>query len=191
LGGVPQEHRTDTLLAVFRHLGKAAKEDLTKRDDALCQYDSMAPSRDNGGVVHENGRIEGPNGLLKITIRDALLLRGSRHFEDLAAYQAFIDELVSRRNTRNRGRIDAERVVLGALPRARRQEFEESLVRVTSQDGFTVCRDCYTVPSWLVGTSCGCACTMIGWSCLPVWCASHGAEPRVLASMAMWWMTTM
>jgi hypothetical protein len=51
----------------------------------------------------------GPHGHLKLAIRDALLLRGSRHFEDLPAYRTFIDELVSRRNARNRGRIDAER----------------------------------------------------------------------------------
>jgi len=151
LGGVPQEHRTDSLSAAFRNLGRAAEEDLTKRYEALCQHYGMAPSRNNRGVAHENGSIEGPNGHLKRAIRDALLLRGSWDFDDLPAYRAFVDELVSRHNARNRARIDAERALLRPLPRARTQDFEESLVRVTSSGGFTLRKVFYTVPSRLVG----------------------------------------
>nr|GAJ37666.1 hypothetical 57.2 kDa protein y4jA/y4nE/Y4sE [Bradyrhizobium sp. DOA9] len=35
----------------------------------------MRPSRNNRGVAHENGSIEGPHGHLKRAIADALLLR--------------------------------------------------------------------------------------------------------------------
>jgi hypothetical protein len=37
----------------------------------------MTPSRNNPGVAHENGSIEGPHGHLKQALGDALLLRGS------------------------------------------------------------------------------------------------------------------
>jgi len=80
-----------------------------------------------------------------------LLLRGSRDFDDLAAYRAFIDELVSRRNTRQRARIDAERAALRPLPKGRSQDFEEVLVRVTSSGGFTLRKVFYSVPSRLIG----------------------------------------
>jgi transposase InsO family protein len=151
LGGVPREHRTDSLSAAFRNLGKAAEEDLTQRYEGLCRHYGMTPSRNNRGLAHENGSIEGSHGHLKSAIRDALLLRGSRHFDDLPAYRAFIDELVSRRNARQRARIDAERPLLQALPQRRTQDFEEVLVQVTSSGGFTLRKVFYSVPSRLVG----------------------------------------
>ena len=60
----------------------------------------MEPSRNNTGLAHENGAIESVHGHLKKVIEDALLLRGSRDFADLAAYRRFIDEVVGRRNAR-------------------------------------------------------------------------------------------
>jgi len=151
LGGTPREHRTDSLSAAFRNLGRVAQEDLTTRYDDLCRHYGMHPSRNNRGIAHENGSIEGPHGHLKQAIADALLLRGSRDFDDLAAYRAFIDELVSRRNTRQRARIDAERAALRPLPKGRSQDFEEVLVRVTSSGGFTLRKVFYSVPSRLIG----------------------------------------
>ena len=59
--------------------------------------------------------------------------------------------MVSRRNARNRERIDAERAVPGPLPGRRSDGFEETLVRVTSTGGFSLRRVFYTVPSRLVG----------------------------------------
>ncbi|MFO7531612.1 MAG: IS21 family transposase, partial [Candidatus Limnocylindrales bacterium] len=59
LGGAPREHRSDSLSAAFRNLSRAAREDLTVRYDALCQHYGMEPSRNNRGVAHENGSIEG------------------------------------------------------------------------------------------------------------------------------------
>ena len=45
----------------------------------------MTPTRNNLGVSHENGSIESSHGHLKKKLEDALLLRASRDFEDLAA----------------------------------------------------------------------------------------------------------
>jgi len=151
LGGAPVEHRTDSLSAAFKNLDRAAREDLTSRYEALCAHYGMTPSRNNPGVAHENGSIESAHGHLKSAIRDALLLRGSRDFESLGAYRAFIDELISRRNARNRCPIDVERDMLLVLPRQRTQDFEEVLVRVTSSGGFTLRKVFYTVPSRLIG----------------------------------------
>lgn len=151
LGGAPAEHRTDSLSAAFKNLDRAARDDLTSRYEALCTHYGMTPSRNNPGVAHENGSIESAHGHLKRALRDALLLRGSRDFERLPAYRAFIDELVSRRNARNRCAIDLERDRLLELPRQRTQDFEEALVRVTSSGGFTLRKVFYTVPSRLIG----------------------------------------
>lgn len=151
LGGAPAEHRTDSLSAAFKNLGQAARDDLTSRYEALCTHYGMTPSRNNPGVAHENGSVESAHGHLKRALRDALLLRGSRDFGSLPAYRAFIDELVSRHNARNRCAIDLERDRLLDLPRQRTQDFEEALVRVTSSGGFTLRKVFYTVPSRLIG----------------------------------------
>ena len=95
--------------------------------------------------------IESPHGHLKSAIRDALLLRGSRDFDTIADYRAFIDALVGRRNARNRKRIDVERAVLRPLPKRRAEDGEEAMVTVTSSGGFMLRRVFYTVPSRLIG----------------------------------------
>ena len=120
LGGVPEQHRSDSLSAAFRNLDRDAQEDLTRRYEELVAHYGMTPTRNNPGVAHENGSIESPHGHLKKAIEDALLLRGSRDFEDLAAYRRFVDEVVGRRNARNRKRIDIERA--GSASRSRSEE---------------------------------------------------------------------
>ena len=55
LGGAPREHRSDSLSAAFRNLDREAREDLTRRYDALCAHYGMDPTRNNRGVAHENG----------------------------------------------------------------------------------------------------------------------------------------
>ncbi len=151
LGGTPREHRSDSLSAAFRNLDKDAREDLTRRYEQLCAHYGMAPTRNNRGVAHENGSVEGPHGHLKRAIEDALLMRGSRAFDDLPAYRGFIDEIVSRTNARNAGRIDIERAELRPLPDRRTSDYEEVTVRVTSSGGFTLRKVFYTVPSRLIG----------------------------------------
>ena len=151
LGGVPKEHRTDSLSAAFRNLDRDAREDLTRRYEGLLADYGMEASRNNRGRAHENGSVEGPHGHLKRAIEDALLLRGSRDFETLDAYRAFVAQVASRGNARSRERIDAERAVLRPLPKRRTDDFEETLVRVTRTGGFTRRRVFYTVPSRLVG----------------------------------------
>lgn len=151
LGGAPREHRTDSLSAAFRNLGPEVEEDWTERYAALCAHYGMAASRNNRGIAHENGAIEAPHGHLKRAVEDALLLRGSRDFDTVAGYRAFIDALVGRRNARNRKRIDAERAVLRPLPNRRAEDGEEAMVTVTSSGGFMLRNVFYTAPSRLIG----------------------------------------
>jgi transposase InsO family protein len=151
LGGVPEQHRSDSLSAAFCNLDRVAQEDLTRRYEELCAHYGMTPSRNNRGVAHENGSIESSHGHLKNVLRDELLLRGSREFENLAAYRRFIDEVVGRRNARNRKRIEIERIVLKQLPNRRTTDYEEARVLVTSSGGFMLRRVFYSVPSRLIG----------------------------------------
>jgi hypothetical protein len=151
LGGAPREHRSDSLSAAFRNLDREAREDLTRRYDALCAHYGMDPTRNNRGVAHENGAIESPHGHLKKAVKDALLMRGANDFEDLTSYRRFIDEIVSRKNATNGKRIEAERLTLQSLPGQRTCDYEETIVTITSSGGFTLRKVFYTVPSRLIG----------------------------------------
>ena len=57
LGGVPKEHRSDSLSAAFRNLTADAQQDLTQRYQSLMRHYEMEPSRNNAGIAHENGPI--------------------------------------------------------------------------------------------------------------------------------------
>jgi hypothetical protein len=151
LGGVPQEHRSDSLSAAFRNLDSASQEDLTQRYQGLMRHYEMTPSRNNPGVAHENGSIESPHGHLKKALEDALLLRGARDFDALDAYRRFVDEIIGRQNAHNRKRIELERPHLAGLPKRRTADFEEKVVTVTSSGGFILRRGFYTAPSRLIG----------------------------------------
>lgn len=151
LGGAPQEHRSDSLSAAFRNLGRDVEEDLTRRYDALCAHYGMQPSRNNPGVAHENGSIESAHGHLKAALNDALLLRGNSDFADLAAWRGFVDEVLGRHNARIAPRIALERASLRPLPPARTADHEEAIVTVTSSSGFMLRKVFYSVPSRLIG----------------------------------------
>ena len=151
LGGVPKEHRSDSLSAAFRNLDRDAQEDLTTRYAALMRHYGMAPSRNNAGIAHENGSIESAHGHLKKSLEDALLLRGTRDFADLDAYRAFVDEIVGRRNANLGKPIALEKEALAPLPPRRTADFEEKVIPVTSSGGFMLRRVFYTVPSRLIG----------------------------------------
>ena len=151
LGGAPLEHRSDSLSAAFRNLDPDARLDLTRRYDALCAHYGMQPTRNNRGVAHENGAIESAHGHLRKAIHDALLMRGTDDFDDLAGYRRFVDEIISRKNAHHAKRIEAERPALQPLPGQRTCDHEEALVTVTSSGGFTFKKVFYTVPSRLIG----------------------------------------
>ncbi len=151
LGGVPLEHRSDSLSAAFKNLDTAAEKDLTQRYEALCKHYGMTPTRNNRGVAHENGSIESAHGHLKRAIDDAFALRGSKDFADLGTYRAFIDQIIGRHNARHDKSIQSERAALQRLPANRTDDFERHLVFVTSSGGFSFKRSFYTVPSRLKG----------------------------------------
>jgi transposase InsO family protein len=145
------QHRSDSLSAAFRNLDDDMRQDQTRRYQARCVDYGMEPTRNNRGIAHENGSIESPHGHLKQAIEDALLLRGSRDFDDLQAYRRFVDEIVGRRNARNAKRLDLERSALQSLPMRRTTDYEETIVSVTSTSGFILRKVFYTVPWRLIG----------------------------------------
>jgi hypothetical protein len=151
LGGVPEEHRTDSLSAAFRNLSAVEQNDLTKRYASLCAHYEMRATRCNPGESHENGSIEARNGSLKNALRQSLLLRGSSDFTDRPAYTVFVKMIVDRMNARVENRVAAERASLRPLPQRRTAEFTELSARVSKYGIFTIKGARYSAPSRLIG----------------------------------------
>lgn len=149
LGGVPEEHRTDSLSAAFNNL--AEEQELTRRYDDLCRHYGMRASRCNPGQSNENGSIESRHDSLKTALDQGLRLRGSRAFDDVGAYEAFVDQIVQRFNVRVAKRLADERLVLRPLPARRTAEYEEISARVSKYGIFTVKTMQYSAPSQLIG----------------------------------------
>ena len=148
-GGAPQEHRSDSLSAAFKNLTE--EEDFTVRYTALLDHYSMAGTRNNRGLSHENGSVESSHRYLKEAIEQALLLRGHRDFDDRPAYEGFVREAVMRRNRRNAAAFRIEREQLQDLPARRSTDFVEEEARVTRCGTFTVRAILYSAPSRLIG----------------------------------------
>jgi transposase InsO family protein len=148
-GGVPEEHRTDSLSAAFNNL--AEQQELTKRYKELCEHYRMRATRNNPGESHENGAIESRQGSLKRSLDQALLLRGDREFAELLSYEQFLAETVRRLNARCARAWEIERTSLRPLPVRRTVDFEEIDARVSKFGVFSAKSALYSVPSRLAG----------------------------------------
>lgn len=150
-GGVPKQHRTDSLSAAYRNMGGKRHKPLTRLYDELCDHYRMQPSRNNLGQAHENGSIESPHGHLKNRITQALYLRGNFEFTDVAEYQAFIQESVDRLNRQCQEKFEQERPYLQPLPKYRSPDYEVLTARVSCRSTIDVRCVLYSVPSQLIG----------------------------------------
>lgn len=148
-GGVPEEHRTDSLSAAFNNL--AQQQELTARYRELCAHYGLRASRNNPGVSHENGSIEARQGSLKTALDQSLLLRGTREFASLEGYGQFVADTVRRLNARCARAWEVERASLRPLPARRTVDFEEVDARVSKFGLISIKAAHYSVPSRLVG----------------------------------------
>lgn len=151
LGGVPAEHRSDSLSAAYKNLDVDAQRDFTRSYEDLCSHYGMLATRNNRGVAHENGSIEGPHAHLKRRLDQALRRRGSRDFVSIEAWREFVEAEVAKQNRRRAALIDQERRALRSLPARRTTDFAMLSVDVTRNGTVSIERVLYSVPSRLVG----------------------------------------
>jgi hypothetical protein len=150
-GGVPKQHRTDSLSAAYRNLGGTRHKPLTRLYDELCVHYRMQPTRNNTGIAHENGAIESPHGHLKHRIKQALLWRGSCDFTSLAEYQTLINAAVDRLNAQHQQKFETEKAHLHPLPKHRVADYEVLTAKVSCRSTIDVRCVLYSVPARLIG----------------------------------------
>jgi len=152
-GGVPAEHRTDSLSACFRNRDGSYAGDYTSRYRELCAHLGVIATRNNRGVAHENGAIEGPHRHWKRRLEQQLIQRGSRDFMAEAEYRQLVAQVTASFNSRDevKGRLEIERLHLQPLPVERFVDYEPLVARVRSTSTIEVRQVTYSVPSRLIG----------------------------------------
>jgi hypothetical protein len=152
-GGVPHQHRSDSLSAAYNNSGSRNRKQLTKFYEELCTHYHLQPTRNNLGVAHENGSIEASHGYFKNRLTQAMLLAGRSDFSSVAAYQNFIQEVIDTLNSKCSTRFQEEQNYLQSLPKYRYPDYEVVTVRVSINSTILVRCILYSVPSQLIGTS--------------------------------------
>jgi hypothetical protein len=99
----------------------------------------------------QNGDVESSHGGLKRALRQHLLLRGWRDFASLADYEAFVGQMMNRRNQGRQSRLAEELVVMKPLRAGPLQPYQEVRVKVNRNALIRVQANLYSVPTHLIG----------------------------------------
>jgi transposase len=149
LGGVPREHRTDSLSAAVKPPGN--KNEFTEKYQGLLRHYQMEASHSSPGRGNENGDVEQSHHRFKRAVEQELLLRGSRDFDSREAYEEFLEKLLRRRNQQRRERVGEEMKVLRQLPERRLEACSKESHRVSRSSTIYVRHNHYSLPSQLIG----------------------------------------
>ena len=150
LGGMTPYHRTDSLSAAVKNLG-ADKGSFTDRFKTLERYYNFTATHTNPNCGHENGDVEQSHNRLKKAIQAELLLRGSRDFSSVLAYNDFLQAIIKRRNKGRMERFLEECDKLHAIALQRLPDFKLIKARVSKFSTVTIDKKSYSVPSRLIG----------------------------------------
>ena len=149
LGAVPAEHRTDSLSSAVNNMNNL--EEFNRRYEGLMKYYGVKPQHTNPASPHENGDAEQSHHRFKKAVEQALMLRGSRDFGDMAEYAQFLKNVFAQRNAGRRQRLAEELAVMWELPARRMESARRERVKVDSGSLIHVERNAYSVNSRLIG----------------------------------------
>jgi hypothetical protein len=150
-GGVPHVLRSDNLSAATHDLKHSAGRTLTQRYRSLLEHYGATSTRIEPGESHQNGAVEQRHSRTKRAIAEALVIRGSKDFVDVAAYRAFVVDIVAKRNRRIGSKLVEDRAALRPLPSSRVPTYTVFKPRVRKWSTVRVGRQTYSVPSRLMG----------------------------------------
>lgn len=150
LGGVPSQHRTDCLSAALNNLSN--KREFTRRYTALTQHYHIESQHTNPNSGNENGDIEQRHYRFKCAAEQALLLRGSRDFENRHEYERFLFDLFCKLNKSRLQQLDQEKRHLQPLPENRLPVYTEYKdIYVSNASTIRVRSNIYSVHSRMIG----------------------------------------
>lgn len=149
LGGIPREHRTDSLSAAVKALNN--QDEFTEKYQGLLRHYRMEASHSSPGRGNENGDVEQAHNRFKRAVEQEIILRGSREFGSRPEYEEFLERLLRRRNQQRRERVGEEMKVLRELPEQRLEACSNESHRVSRHSTACVRGNYYSLPSQLIG----------------------------------------
>jgi hypothetical protein len=150
LGCVPQYNQTDNSTAAT-HDPRTGKRGFNEEYVALMDHLGMTPRTTAIGEKEQNGDVEASHGALKRRLEQHLLLRGSRDFESVAAWEGWLQGLLEQSNRLRMARVREELAVMRPLSVERLREYDELEAVVTSWSTIRIKQNTYSVPSRLIG----------------------------------------
>ena len=149
LGRVAKYHQIDNSTAATHDLRNGLRG---FNDDykALMRHLGMKPRKTGVGKKEQNGDIEASNGAFKRSLKQHLLLRGSRDFESVEAYETWVQEIEGKRNRLREKRLREDLAAMRPLNVDRLPEYKEIEVPVSIWSTIAVRRNTYSVPSRLI-----------------------------------------
>jgi hypothetical protein len=157
LGRVPLYHQTDNSTAATHRIPDSQVEvdgrgrTFNTEYLALMRHFGMTARTTAVGAKEQNGDVESSNGALKRRLEQALLVRGSRDFDSVLAWQAFVDQVVRKANAGRGPRVAEEVAAMRELNVAKLPEFVEEDVKVSDWSTVRIKQCAYSVPSRLIG----------------------------------------
>lgn len=153
LGGRPECLGTDNSSAATHELESMAGRPRGYNAEymELCTHYDLTPVTINVGCPHEHGDVESHNRHLKRRLEQYLILRGSRDFDSVEAYDRFVEGGLRAANAKRQKRVREELACLRPLPAGRLAEYREVEPVVSSQSLIRVKKHAYSVPSRLIG----------------------------------------
>jgi hypothetical protein len=150
LGRVPEYHQTDNSSAATHSLD-AGKREFNAEYAALMRHLGMTPRTTAIGEKEQNGDIEAMHRAFKRRLEQHLLLRGSRDFGSVEAWEGWLQVIVVKANAPRSQRLSEELAVMRILDVHRLPEYREEEVRVKQGSTIRVKNNTYSVPSRLKG----------------------------------------
>jgi hypothetical protein len=143
--------RSDNLSAATHQLPGGGRE-LTRRYKDFLDHYGLTSTRIEPGESHQNGVVEKAHDVLKSAIAQALVLRGSRDFQSVAAYELFVDRVVAKLvDAKSSERLAVERALLRPLPSSPIPEYATYTATVRQWSTVHFGKRVYSVPSRLIG----------------------------------------
>ncbi|MBU0694884.1 MAG: IS21 family transposase [Candidatus Omnitrophica bacterium] len=149
LGGASKKNRTDRMSAAVNK--DCNPEKFTKSYHSLLRHYGVEPERTNPARANENGDVEQRHYRLKKSIKQALMIRGSRDFSNRNEYEQFLRKIFDQLNLGRWQRLQEELALLRQLPARRLNDYKMIEVSVGPSSTIHAQKNTYSVHSRLIG----------------------------------------
>jgi hypothetical protein len=148
LGKVPQWCQTDNSTGATHRVGEEdGKRPFNQEYLDLMAHLGMKPRTTEVGKKEQNGTVEAHNGAFKRLLDQQLRLRGSREFDDEAAFLTWMAMVLEKANAGRTKRLEEDLAVMQPLAAARMPDFVEyDHVPVSTHATINVKGNIYSVP---------------------------------------------